>query len=98
MLHRFEELEIDEQARELRAAGRVATPQPRVFDVIAYLARHRHRVVPKGELLDKLWPGVTVTDASLQRAVSVARSTCAGLGAVDAIRTFSRCGYRFNAN
>ena len=28
----------------------------------------------KDELLDALWPGVVVTEASLQRAVSLARS------------------------
>ena len=44
--------------------------QPRVFDLLVYLVRNRARVVSKDELLDALWPGVTVTDNSLQRAVS----------------------------
>lgn len=88
-------LEIDEERRELRGGGRVLTPQPRVFDLIAYLARYRDRVVPKEELLEKLWAEVIVTDASLQRAVSLARSACEELGVVGAIRTYARQGYRF---
>lgn len=95
MSDRFQSLEIDERTRELRAGGRVRTVQPRVFDLVAYLARNRDRVVPKEELLEKVWPGVLVTDASLQRAVSVARAACTELGVADAIRTFARQGYRF---
>jgi DNA-binding winged helix-turn-helix (wHTH) protein len=95
MSDRFQSLEIDERTRELRAGGRVRTVQPRVFDLIVYLVRNRDRVVPKDELLEKVWPGVLVTDASLQRAVSVARSACMELGVRDAIRTFARQGYRF---
>lgn len=98
MLHRFQRFEIDEHARELRAGGRIVRVQPRVFDVIAYLARHRSRVVPKDELLETLWPDVVVTDASLQRAVSLARSACAELGEPEAIRTYARQGYRFCAD
>jgi hypothetical protein len=40
--------------------------------------------VPKEELLNKVWPGVIVTDASLQRAVSLARTSLEKLGAPDA--------------
>ncbi|HEY0946070.1 MAG TPA: winged helix-turn-helix domain-containing protein, partial [Opitutaceae bacterium] len=98
MLHRFLNFEIDEDARELRSGSRVLLLQPRVFDLLVYLARNRERVVPKDELLEKLWPGVIVTDGSLQRAVSLARTALAEAGAGDAIRTYSRQGYRFCAD
>jgi DNA-binding winged helix-turn-helix (wHTH) protein/predicted negative regulator of RcsB-dependent stress response len=88
-------IEIDEQRRELRGGGRVAALQPKVFDLLAYLARHRHRVVSKRELLETIWPDVIVTDASLQRAISLARAALADLGAADAIRTHARHGYSF---
>ncbi|MCF3649592.1 winged helix-turn-helix domain-containing protein [Synoicihabitans lomoniglobus] len=97
MVHRFANLEIDVAARELRAGGRVLDVQPRVFDLLVYLARHHERVVPKDELLDAVWPGVIVADGSLQRAVSIARSALAQAGLKNAIRTFSRTGYRLCA-
>src|SRR5260370_5425291 len=74
MVHRFPSFEIDEPARELRAGSRVLPLQPRVFDLLVYLAKNRGRVVPKDELLDTLWADVTVADGSLQRAVSLARA------------------------
>jgi DNA-binding winged helix-turn-helix (wHTH) protein len=97
MVHRFGTFEIDEATRELRAGGRVLPLQPRVFDLLVYLAKHAARVVPKDELLEAVWPGVLVTDGSLQRAVSLARSALAEAGAADAIRTHARQGYRLCA-
>lgn len=98
MIHRFANFEIDESQRELRAGGRVLRLQPRVFDLLVYLVRHRERVVPKEELLDTVWPGVIVSEGSLQRAISLARSALASAGAPEAIRTFARHGYRFCAS
>lgn len=90
-------LEIDNQRRELRVGERVCCPQPKVFDLLVYLAGNRQRIVPKGELLGAVWPGVVVTEAAIQRAVSLARAALAELGARDRIRTHSRHGYRFCA-
>jgi DNA-binding winged helix-turn-helix (wHTH) protein len=95
MLHRFATFEIDEPARELRTGGRVLDLQPRVFDLLVYLVKNRERVVTKDELLKAVWPGVIVTDGSLQRAVSLARTALMQAGAENAIHTHSRQGYRF---
>lgn len=95
MVHRFATFEIDEAARELRAGARVLDVQPRVFDLLVFLAKNRERVVPKEELLETVWPGVVVTDASLQRAISLARAALVAAGAGDVIRTHARQGYRF---
>lgn len=92
------QVEIDAERRELRAGDRKVTPQPKVFELLAYLAQHRERVVPKRELLEAVWPGVIVTDASLQRAISLARAALAELGVPDAIRTYARQGYRYVAD
>lgn len=98
MVHRFATFEIDENTRELRTGGRVLALQPRVFDLLVYLARNTERVVPKDELLDSVWPGVVVADGSLQRAVSLARAALAEAGAASAIRTHARQGYRLCAD
>jgi tetratricopeptide (TPR) repeat protein len=96
-VHRFTSFEIDEATRELRVRGQLVTVQPRIFDVLVYLARHRHRVVGKDELLDAVWPGVIVADGSLQRAISLARGALEEAGAGRVIRTYPRRGYRLVA-
>jgi len=97
MIHRFGNFELDEQRRELRLQGRERLLQPRVFDLLVYLVRHRDRVVGKEELLEALWPGVIVTDGSLQRVVSLARAALRDGDSPGGIRTFFRQGYRFVA-
>lgn len=95
MSFHFAPFELDEQTRELRLRGDTVPLQPRVFDVLAYLIRHRDRMVGKEELLNTLWPDVLVTDASLQRAISLIRATLQRGGRADAIQTRARLGYRF---
>jgi pimeloyl-ACP methyl ester carboxylesterase len=94
MSWRFGAYELDPARRELRVAGEPRPLQPQVFAVLAYLVRNRHRVVPKEEILRELWPDAVVTDASLQRAVSLARRA---LRPADRglLRTHARQGYRF---
>lgn len=95
MLHRFGPFELDEEARSLLLRGTSQKMQPRVFDLLVYLVRNAGRVVPKDELMDALWPKLTVTEASLQRAVSLARAALAAGGLENAIRSYVRHGYRF---
>jgi pimeloyl-ACP methyl ester carboxylesterase/DNA-binding winged helix-turn-helix (wHTH) protein len=91
--YRFDAFELDPGQCELRRAGRVCQLQPRVFAILEYLVRHRDRVVPKAELLAELWPGVLVTDGSVQRAISLARTALKDDGS--RIRTIPKQGYRF---
>lgn len=92
---RFGPCELDEARRSLSAHGREIRLQPRVFDLLCYLVRHRERVVSKDELLEALWPGAVVVDNALQRVVSLARSALAEIGLGEAVRTYARHGYRF---
>jgi DNA-binding winged helix-turn-helix (wHTH) protein len=91
----FGSFRLDEPGRVLMLAEREMPLQPRVFDLLAYLIRHRARVVSKDELLDVLWPNVTVTENSLQRAISTLRVTLREGGMEDAVRNFPSKGYRF---
>jgi DNA-binding winged helix-turn-helix (wHTH) protein len=93
--YRFGPCELDEARRSLTAHGQEVRLQPRVFDLLCYLVRHRGRVVPKNELLDALWPDTVVVDNALQRVVSLARGALADAGLPDAVRTYPRHGYRF---
>jgi len=66
--------------------------------LLLYLIEHRSRFVARKELLDELWPDVTVTAASLTQCISELRQ---GLGdsARDSryIETRVKRGYRFVA-
>ncbi len=94
---RFGDFELSEEGRQLRHRGAEIALQPRVFDLLAYLLRHHGRVVTKDELMSALWPDVLVTEASLQRLVSLARNALRRGGMDNAVRSFPRIGYRFAA-
>ena len=86
---------LDEDTRELLHDGEPVSLQPRALELLLYLARNRDRIVGKNELLNTLWPNVTVTDASIERAVSLVRSELRKGGCENAIQTRPKLGYRF---
>lgn len=96
MQHTFGDFVLDEDDVELRREGTPISLQPKVFRLLAYLVRHRERVVPKAELLEQIWPRETVTEASLHSAIKQLRRALAG-GDHDWIRTQIGFGYRFLA-
>ncbi len=98
MIWQFDPFELDDDRRELTLHGREVLVEPLVFDLLADLVRNRERVVTKDELLERVWGGAIVTESSLQRAVSLARSALRTGGRADAIKTVARHGYRFSAN
>jgi DNA-binding winged helix-turn-helix (wHTH) protein len=92
MVFRWGSVEIDERAREIRRDGSVVRAEPKVFDLLLYLLRHRDRVVSKQELLEAIWAGTAVSDAALTRCVSLARKA---LGDPTLIAVVHGRGYRF---
>lgn len=92
----FSRFELDEERFELRLDGAPARIEPRVLDVILYLARHRDRIVSKDELIDNVWRQ-SVSESALTRAITAARKILESGDAADAIRTIHGRGYRFVA-
>jgi DNA-binding winged helix-turn-helix (wHTH) protein len=98
MIYRFGDCELDDQRYELRRAGVPCHLEPQVFEVLAYLVRHRDRVVPRSELLDQIWGSRFVTDSALASRVKAARRAVGDSGrAQGVIRTVHGRGYRFLA-
>lgn len=95
-VYRFGEFELNEDSRGLSRAGRELAVQPLVFDFLNLLLRHQDRALSKAELLDALWPGVTVTEASLQRVASLARTILRDGHMEGALRNLPRFGYRLH--
>jgi DNA-binding winged helix-turn-helix (wHTH) protein len=71
--YRFHDLELDPVRFRLRRGGTDLSLPRQVFDLILLLVRHRDRPVTKAEILRAIWPGRTVTDASLTQAIAAAR-------------------------
>ena len=61
----FEEYAFDTARRELCRGPDVIPVTPQVFDLLAYLIRHRERVVTKDDLVGAIWNGRIVSDAAL---------------------------------
>jgi len=96
MLLRFGDCELDTTAREIRLAGEPRSLEPRAYDLLAFLAERRNRVVTKQELLAAVWAGQRVADASIARAVMKARQAIGDTGEPPLIRTIPRVGYRLS--
>lgn len=90
---RFGDFELRVGERRLTWRGETISVGSRAYDLLTYLVQHRDRVVGKDELLDQVWPGITVEESNLSVHVSALRKV---LGA-DSLSTVPGRGYRFVA-
>ena len=96
---RFGDCELSVERIELRRAGQIVDMEPQVFDVLAYLLRHRERVVPKTELLDQIWGNRFVSESALSSRIESARRAVGDTGRDQRIiKTIYGRGYRFVAD
>ena len=80
----------------LRADDREVELRPKSFEVLRYLVENAGRLVPRDEIIEAVWPNVTVTDESLTRCVSDIRLALEDTDQ-SVIRTVTRRGYVFEA-
>ena len=96
LLYYFSDLVLDASRRELRRREDQIPLEPQVFDLLEFLIRARDRVVSREELLDAVWRGRTVSDATLSSRINAARTAVGDNGeAQRLIRTLPRKGIRF---
>lgn len=97
-IYRFGDFELNASTRQLLRRGRRIAIQPRPFDVLLYLIRHRDRVVPREELLAEVWRGVHVNAQAVGFTLHATRKAVDDDGDRQAvIRTVSRAGFQFVA-
>ena len=95
---RFADCDLDTDARQLVRGGQEMHLSPKAFELLKVLVEHRPRALSKQELLDKIWPGVFVSDASLARAASEIRDAIGDHSRSDGfLQTVHGFGYRFAA-
>ena len=91
MVWRFAACEFDDLRFQLVVHGERVELERKPLELLRYLLSRSGEVVRKEELLEAVWPGVTVVDASLATAVSKLRKV---LGEQEIIQTVPRVGYR----
>ena len=92
----FGRYELDEARRLLRRSGTEVALQPRVFDLLLYLIRNRERAVPRVEIIQDVWRGVTVDPSVLSAALQKLRKALADeTGACPWVETVHGFGIRF---
>ncbi len=77
-LYTFGDFVVDERLYQLLRGGERVRLEPKVFDFLLFLIRHRDRVCSKDELLDALWPGESVSESVLPTNVAAVRRVLRG--------------------
>jgi TolB-like protein/Flp pilus assembly protein TadD len=96
MIYRFADYTLDTDRRELRRSGVPCALEPQVFDLLAYLIQSRDRVVSRDTLLDAIWHGRNVSEATLTTRINAARRAIGDNGTEQRlIRTIRNRGFRF---
>ena len=89
---------LDTDARRVCRGNREVHLSPKAFELLTVLVEHRGRALPKAELLERVWPGVFVSDASLARVVTELREAVGDRARhAQVIRTVHGYGYAFAA-
>ncbi|MFA7542407.1 MAG: winged helix-turn-helix domain-containing protein, partial [Lysobacterales bacterium] len=89
---------LDLHRRELRRADEVVPLEPRIFDLLAFMAGNPHKALSKDELQAQIWPGLVVSDAVFSQAIMKARRAVGDSGQQQSvIATIHGYGYRFVA-
>ena len=94
---RFGDCVLDTGARTFVRAGQEMHLSPKAFELLMLLVESRPRAVSKAELLERIWLGVFVSDASLAKAVSKIREAIGDSEDATILRTVHGYGYAFAA-
>jgi DNA-binding winged helix-turn-helix (wHTH) protein len=93
------ECEFDSGRRLLLRHGRAEPLSPKAFQLLELLLDRRPEAIAKAELLERLWPGTFVSDASLYNLVAEVRAALGDASrAPRFVRTVPRYGYAFHGD
>jgi DNA-binding winged helix-turn-helix (wHTH) protein len=94
----FGDVRFDLGRFELQREGVQQRVEPQVLEVLAYLIRHRDRLVGKHELMDEVWHDRFVSESAVTSRIKAARRVTGDDGERQSvIRTVHGRGYRFVA-
>jgi TolB-like protein len=88
----FGPFRLEPAERRLRRDGTLLPLTPKALDTLLVLVENAGRAVGKDELMERVWPGVSVAEATLAQNIFALRKT---LGDTPHIETVPKFGYRF---
>ena len=97
MRYDFERCHLDTVSRAVTLDGAARHLSPKAFELLRLLVEDRPRVVPKAELMQRLWPDSFVEEANLPVLIAEARAAIGDAGVGHIIKTHHRVGYGFAA-
>ena len=99
MLYLFDHFEIDTEKFELRENGRIKPIEPLVFDLLCFFAQNPNRVIDKNQLIETVWQGRIISDATLSSCIKSARKALGDSGDQQTyIRTLRGRGFEFSTD
>ncbi len=98
MKYEFNDCTIDTDLFQISRGGVAGSLTPQTLQILEYLISNRDRVVLKDELVEQVWQGRFITDATLSTAMKEARQAVGDTGRDQhTIRTVHGAGFRFVA-
>jgi TolB-like protein len=98
MRYRFGDFELSTERYELCLNSIVQHVEPLVFDLILFLSRHAGRIVSRDEIVEGVWQGRTVSEATIDGCIKSARRILGDRGDnQNHIRTVRGRGFEFAA-
>jgi TolB-like protein/tetratricopeptide (TPR) repeat protein len=96
MRYLFDQFELDVDRYELRLRGVAQHVEPLVFDLLAFFAANPGRIIGRDEIVERVWQGRTVSDATISGCIKSARRALGESGDVPGyIRTVRGRGFEF---
>ena len=96
-MYEFGPFRLDPAKRVLLREDEPVSLTPKAFDTLLLLVQNRHRVMPKEELMNRIWPESFVEEANLSQTVFMLRKTLGETAPEQSyIATVRGSGYRFD--
>ena len=93
MKYHFADCTLDDARLTLTRAGAQVAVEPKVFDLIHLLVRHRGELVLRDQMLEEVWAGRIVSESAISACIASARKVVGDDGkAQSVIRTVARRG------
>jgi TolB-like protein len=95
----FRDFELDPDRFQLARLGVAVSLEPQVLALLIHLVRNNRRMVSKDEIVEVVWGGQAVSDASISSRISSARKALGDDGSrQEMIQTVHGRGFRFVAD
>lgn len=99
MIYKFDNFEIDSDTYNLHMGGELQHVEPLVFDLLYFLVQNPDRIISRDEIIDFIWDGKIVSEATISSCIKSARKALGDSGEQQKyIKTIRGRGIQFTAD